>query len=336
MQRLYCIYKPSMPHQATTEGPLVSIIVTAYNVAAYAAEAIGSLLAQECPYPFEVIVVNDASTDATAQVLAQFTDPRLKIVSFPKNQGVCQAVNEGFALARGKYCCRFDADDRWSPNYLAETVPILEKFPQVGLVHTDVAFIDAQGHITSASGNIARPFATPIANELGPILHYNYICNPSVVARREAWDLSLPWPDAIRQGPADWRALLIMANDWDFYYVNKPLAHYRIHTTNMHRSMIRNGHGERNSFFTLEECKARFGHRFAPSEWQRLHAHHLRHWGIAYFGADMEAEALRCFGQALRLRPRYLTDFYLLRLLFGAYIGKKNYNFIKKIFISST
>ena len=188
---------------------------------------------------FEIIAVDDGSQDNTLEVLRSFADPRLRVIVHEKNQGHIVTVNRGLKEARGKYVVRVDPDDRHRPGFLRETLPKLEEFPEVGLVFGDIALIDEHGRITkercgSDFGNCDRK-----GNELTRIREKNYICAPTVVARREAWMSAWPVPDGLAFN--DWYFNVMLARRYEFYYVNKVLADYRVHPANpsLQRSSLR-------------------------------------------------------------------------------------------------
>jgi len=105
-------------------GPLVSICMPAYNAADYIAEAVGSVLAQSYRH-WELIIVNDGSTDDTASVLQHITDERVQ-VHHQNNKGQCAAANQAFGYASGALIKFMDADDLLSVNYLEQQVLRLE------------------------------------------------------------------------------------------------------------------------------------------------------------------------------------------------------------------
>ncbi len=92
--------------------PRVSVLMTTYNGARFLAESIDSVLAQSFT-DFELVVVDDASTDATPSILAGYADPRLRVIRNPVNLGVVGARNRGFADLRGVYVATIDHDDLW-------------------------------------------------------------------------------------------------------------------------------------------------------------------------------------------------------------------------------
>jgi glycosyltransferase involved in cell wall biosynthesis len=114
----------------TTRRPLVSVIVPTYNYGHYIADALESILAQTMS-DFEVVVVDDGSTDDTPAVLARLTDPRLRVFR-QANAGTAVARNRGRAEAGGRYITWLDADDTWQPTFLERHLLVLEAEPELG------------------------------------------------------------------------------------------------------------------------------------------------------------------------------------------------------------
>lgn len=123
--------------------PLVSVIVPAYNHASYVREAIESLLSQTLDH-FEIIAIDDASLDDTAEVLAAFDDPRISLHRHEHNRGPAQTLNEGVALAKGEYLAILNSDDRYQPTRLAECVDIMQHQDKL-LLGTHLELIDTSG-----------------------------------------------------------------------------------------------------------------------------------------------------------------------------------------------
>jgi hypothetical protein len=120
---------------------LVSVILPAYNAAPYLGKAIDSILAQHYRH-FELIIVNDGSTDETQNLLARYQDPRIMVIN-QVNLGLPKALNRGIGMAKGKYIARQDADDISLPERLSEQVAFMEQNPSCALLGT-------WSHITTA------------------------------------------------------------------------------------------------------------------------------------------------------------------------------------------
>lgn len=129
--------------------PKVSVIMPVYNGARFIGPALESALAQDFP-DFEVVVVNDGSTDGSADIARAFQqrDARVRVFDQP-NGGFCAARNAAIAQARGTYLALLDSDDLWLPPHLRRAVAALDEDPSVVLVHANVRFVDQDGHVIS-------------------------------------------------------------------------------------------------------------------------------------------------------------------------------------------
>jgi len=116
-----------------TPNPLVSVVIPAYNAAAFVRTAVDSALAQSWPHT-EVIVVDDGSTDDTAAVLGAYGDA-IRVIG-QRNGGLSNARNRGIREARGELVAFLDADDRWLPDKLARQVELMHAHPEVGFCST--------------------------------------------------------------------------------------------------------------------------------------------------------------------------------------------------------
>ncbi|MBO9623521.1 MAG: glycosyltransferase family 2 protein [Sphingomonas sp.] len=114
-------------------APAVSVIMAAYNGAAFVTETIDSLFAQSFG-DFELIVVDDCSTDDTRAVLARFDDPRIRVIAAEVNQGPVHARNRAFAEARGRYIAGLDQDDICLPHRFERQIAWLDAHPETVLV----------------------------------------------------------------------------------------------------------------------------------------------------------------------------------------------------------
>ncbi|HEY8063057.1 MAG TPA: glycosyltransferase [Gemmatimonadales bacterium] len=124
-------------------GPLVSILVPSHNGAKYLRESLDSILAQSYPH-IEIILLDDASTDETANIAAAYGD-RIQHVRQPENLGIYDNVNVGIARSRGDLIATYHADDIYLPTIVEAQVAHLDAHPEVGAVFCADIFVDADG-----------------------------------------------------------------------------------------------------------------------------------------------------------------------------------------------
>jgi glycosyltransferase involved in cell wall biosynthesis len=135
--------------------PKVSVVIPVYNGETYIRSALESVLDQTYS-DFEMIVVDDGSTDRSRDVMSGLIDPISYI--YQENSGVAIARNRGFLHSRGEFVAFLDQDDRWYANKLETQVAMLDRRPDIGIVYSDVDIIDETGRVieTQSLGNKAR------------------------------------------------------------------------------------------------------------------------------------------------------------------------------------
>jgi glycosyltransferase involved in cell wall biosynthesis len=309
----------------------VSFLMTAHNFAPYIAEAVNSLLALDTKLSYEIIVLDDASSDNTWAILSGISDPRLKLIRHEKNLGVAVAINTLFAHAGGRYIARIDGDDRWHANFLNATIPVLESDEKIGLVYGDVAIINESGVLTSEKANLNRPKLPDIGNELMPLLETSYICAPAVIARKEAWEAVLPWTTTM--GPGDWWGHLKMANaNWLFAHVETVIADYRLHGQGMHVVYMQSMQGEQSIDTILEDVFSFAGSKISSRQARYIRARHHQRLAFGYISQQRYADARRLLFSAISNRPGLLLEKTVLRQFFGLLIGYSNYLRLKRLF----
>jgi glycosyltransferase involved in cell wall biosynthesis len=127
--------------------PQISVVVPMRNAEPFVAEALRSILSQESP-PFEIVVIDDGSTDRSAEVARGLGDGRIRVLPGPQ-RGIAAALNAGFAAARGSVVMRCDADDRYLPGRLAHQWVLLANLPNFGAVAGSYRSIDPAGRHTA-------------------------------------------------------------------------------------------------------------------------------------------------------------------------------------------
>ena len=133
-----------MPQAKT--APSISVLMPAYNAQAFIRQSVQSVLGQTFE-DFELIVVNDGSTDDTASILAAIDDPRLRIIDNPRNLGIVGTLNHGLQNARGHYIARQDADDFSLPQRFARQKAFLDTNPDTVIVASEMALLE-EGNVT--------------------------------------------------------------------------------------------------------------------------------------------------------------------------------------------
>jgi glycosyltransferase involved in cell wall biosynthesis len=132
----------------------VTVLMPVYNTEKYIAEAICSVLTQTFK-DFELLIINDGSTDKSMEIIRTFDDPRIVVVD-QSNAGIAIALNKGIQLARGEYIARFDADDICYPHRLEEQYNFLKRNPDYILIGSDVDYIDKEGKYLFYNKNISH------------------------------------------------------------------------------------------------------------------------------------------------------------------------------------
>ncbi len=205
--------------------PRVSVLMAVHNGEPYLRTAVGSILDQTFQ-DLEFIVVDDASTDATVEIVESFRDRRIRLLRNERNFGQVVSLNRGMREAHGEYVARIDADDVALPNRLAHQVAMLDADPSVGLVGAWMDVIDDGGRLIAKldarlDDTVHFVFETLRMNVL--------IAHPAAMFRRLPV-LDLGGYDE-RTGPAEdkdlWRRLLLAG--YDARIVPERLVVYRLH-----------------------------------------------------------------------------------------------------------
>lgn len=158
---------------------LVSVVLPAYNAELYIKESIDSILAQTFTN-FELIVLNDGSTDKTEDIILSYQDNRIVYVKNEQNLGLIRTLNKGIALAKGKYIARMDADDISFPNRFAKQVGFLEE-------HPDYVICGTSAYRFNEDFSHKKVFNVPIDDENIRVRLFfnNAFIHPSVMFRTE-------------------------------------------------------------------------------------------------------------------------------------------------------
>lgn len=238
--------------------PLVSVIMPAYNARPYIAEAINSVLEQEYPH-IELIVIDDGSSDGTAECAESFGDG-VKVIR-QANAGVAAARNKGLAEARGELIAFLDADDVWLPGKLKAQVEYLLAHPETGVVYGIFSRWHAKPDGSFApppSPEVRDPQNLLIAEHSGwiytKLLFDNIIHIITAMVRREVVEKLTGFNKSLPTGE-DYDFWLRMSRHFRADKLNRVLAYYRIHAT----SITKVPRAENNEYRVLKKMLDQYG-----------------------------------------------------------------------------
>jgi glycosyltransferase involved in cell wall biosynthesis len=204
----------------------ISVIIPVYNGAATILATVDSVLAQTYP-DFEIIIINDGSTDKTLELLSSITDRRVKIFSYP-NGGLSIARNRGISLAKGDFIAFLDADDRWTSDKLALQLAALQQHSTAALAYSWVYF--QYENVAESYADTSNYFTGNVYPEL---LLKNFLHNGSNPLIRKKTIDQIGLFDPNLKACEDWDFYLRIAAKYDFILVPKVQIIYRQSSTSM-------------------------------------------------------------------------------------------------------
>lgn len=201
----------------------ISIIIPCFNHGKYVLEAIESVEQYSDKSIYEIIIINDGSTDKyTNEVLLKLKERGYNVV-FQENQGLGRTRNNGIKIAQGKYILPLDADNRIYPAYISESINILDNNYDIAVVYGDAKIFGDQNSIRKTG-----------AFNKEKILKGNYI-DACAVFRKTAWEKCGGYKEDMPfQGWEDWELWINMVeNGFNFHYINEVLFDYRVAESSM-------------------------------------------------------------------------------------------------------
>jgi glycosyltransferase involved in cell wall biosynthesis len=223
-----------------SEPPLISVVMAVYNEAKHLQSTLESI-ARQTSADFELIIVDDCSTDETWLVLNEIQHPRLRLHRNERNQGQTASLNTGIGMAAGRYIARHDAQDISAPERFAKQAAFLDAYADVALVGSQVEWIDS-------AGAVVREFAYPTRYEaiVERMREKNSFGHGAVMIRRAALE-----------SVGLYREAFLLAQDYDlwlriserFEVANLSEVLYRMRFSTRMASIARNG--EQNAYAAL-------------------------------------------------------------------------------------
>ncbi|MCK5687171.1 glycosyltransferase, partial [bacterium] len=203
--------------------PKVSVIIPAFNAEKFICDAIESVL-QQTYKGYEIIVVDDGSTDNTASLLNNY-GKAIKYIR-QENKGLAIARNVAIQNSQGEYIALLDADDLFSPNRLARGVDVLDHEPEIGLTHADAVRISEQGELLGVFERDTTYLDGYISDEL--LLRKSLLICPTIMFRKECLVKAGMFDENLtRLGVEDRDLWIRIAQHYKVKYIPEVLAYYR-------------------------------------------------------------------------------------------------------------
>lgn len=207
--------------------PRFSVIIPLYNKAPYVRKTVESVIVQTY-VDWELIIVDDCSTDGGGDVVANITDSRIRLIRLEKNGGVGAARNRGVSESTSPFICFLDADDWWEPTFLEEMARLIAEFPDAGIYGTNYTIINETKHKTRvAQIGVENGFEKGYINycqvyakTMNMPLWTGAVCIP-----RNVFDEMHGFPKGIKLGE-DFMLWIHIALKHKVVLLNKPLSNY--------------------------------------------------------------------------------------------------------------
>ena len=286
--------------------PKVSVIIPCYNYGRYLARAVDSVLSQTFS-DFELLVVDDASTDDTALVAQGYADRKLlRLIRRKQNKGLSAARNLGMENATGEYLVFLDADDTIAPEKLARQVEFLDKHTAAALVYSDVEYVDEAKHATRYfPGVLARYGKLPQGDVFEELLSGNFMTVNSVMVRASCVAAAGLFDENLR-AMEDWDMWLRICMSGGAGYIDSVLASVFVHKNSMSADTVTMRLAQLSILLKLEKsCRAVSLDVLAKqtSLAKRYLADAYNKRGLAAYEAGDFSGAAHSFAQSIRTCP---------------------------------
>jgi len=215
-----------------TPTKLLSVVMPNYNYGRFVAEAIASVAGQTHA-PIDLIVVDDASTDNSVEVIREALNQAkglndVKLIALEENVGKLGAINRALPHVRGEYFMILDSDDVLTLDYVARTIAELEKAraedPSIAFLYTDCMLISQTGEV------LDRGKSAPFDPEL--LERFSFVPEPAMCLAAPVLEAA-PYDETIRKGTKHHKWRRIVANGWNGRHLAEPLFYYRMHDQNL-------------------------------------------------------------------------------------------------------
>jgi glycosyltransferase involved in cell wall biosynthesis len=288
------------PGVLNLESPLVSIVIPNYNHAKYLSEAIQSVLGQTYRN-FEIIVIDDGSTDNSREVVIQFGN-QIRYI-WQENRGLSAARNTGIHVAKGEFIGVLDADDMYEPDFLNTLVAILQANPDADAVYCGFQFVDMTNNLLPQVG----VWEIPSDHFYDKLVDGNFLVPPCMLIRRHCYQDVGSFDESLR-ACEDWDMWLRIGGRYNVIGTAKILIRYRILPGSMSSDPIRMLNNR------LAVIDKHFGTGSSNLTFANTLPQRTRSW--AYLTTTLEYlqyhdldQAYRCLLTAFTINPDMVSEF---------------------------
>jgi len=284
----------------------VSVLLTCFNHVQFLPACVESIFSQTFQ-DFEVIAIDDGSKDGTRDWLSSCLHP-LELVFNDSNLGTYASLNVGLRRATGEFVAILNDDDLWAPAKLERQIDLLEKHPQVGLVHTDGWFIDGQGQRMESTPLGFEFPRTETGDVLLDLMYANKIIASAALVRRSCFDELGGFNEAYF-GSGDWEMWYRIAEKYEIGFVDEPLTFYRVHGANASHKLDRIWQDdERLRRWIASRAEAYSGRGYGKRLAKAL-AHNQACLGTVLTLNGKPKEGRKAYGASIRLDPLRIKSY---------------------------
>ncbi len=209
----------------------ISVYIPSYNNARFLPECLDSILSQTFK-DFEIVVADDGSQDGSNEILRDYQSRypnKIRYLFHPGHghKGFAPTCNLAIQHSHGEYIARNDSDDIWVPEKLVQQISVLDNHPEFGLVYSYAQYVDELGN------ELPGLCGTDVTKDKNPVAHLlltQQIPENTVVFRRRVFDQIGFYDEALVY--SDWDLMVRVFSHWKAAFISKPLAKYRIHSSN--------------------------------------------------------------------------------------------------------
>ena len=274
----------------------VSVVVTCYNYGKYLKHCLDSVLAQTYAN-YEIIVVDDGSTDSTPQVMESFKELRNLLYCRQKNAGQANAKNAGIIKSSGEFVAFLDADDMWCADKLEKQIKCFEN-KDVGVVYCRANYLDEDSNIISY--DMTNPYLQPKRGIVTDWLFFdNFVQFSSTIVRRECFQRFGLFDESLKMG-IDWDLWLRISTSYKFDYVDERLFYYRMgHSGQMSKNLEER---QRCSDRIMEDFVCKYQGVLSPDTISKAYAMTYYNRGEYYRNIDLK-KSYKYFADAIKKNP---------------------------------